>query len=75
VTGAGQPALPPIATVDVSLPPAPGALRRAVHVAWDLATVTVLVLALPLVLLVGAPVVVLALVAVMIAQRLQKTRA
>lgn len=58
----------PVSTIDVSRPPAAGALMRAAGVLGDLVLTLLLVLMLPVVLVVGAPLVFLAWVIVVIAQ-------
>lgn len=70
---AAQSVMPPVAVIDVSEPPATSTPRRVALVAWDLILVTLLVLSLPLIFIIGAPVAFLALVGTMITQRFQKT--
>lgn len=67
-------AMPPIATVDVPRLPAVGALRRAADIVWNVVIVTLLVLALPLVVVIGAPLALLAFIGVVTAQRFQGPR-
>ena len=71
MTGGVQPAVAPTGIVDVSLPPTADAGTRMAAVLADVGLALLLVLMLPVVLVVGAPLVFLAWVIVVIAQARQ----
>ena len=64
----------PTGTIDVSMPPASGAVRRTLDIVFDITLAMLIVLALPFVIVIGAPIAFVAWVAVVIVQRFRKAR-